>query len=57
VLQRVGLVAYKLKLSESSQIHLVFHVSQLKKAMGGKYSVTPYLQSELSVFQVLEQIL
>jgi hypothetical protein len=57
VLQRVGLVAYKLKLSKSSQILLVFHVSQLKKAMGGKYSVTPYLQSGLSVFQVLEQIL
>ena len=34
VQQKVGAVAYKLKLLSTAQIHDVFHVSQLKKCRG-----------------------
>ncbi|KAK4391075.1 hypothetical protein Sango_2170800 [Sesamum angolense] len=42
VLQRVGAIAYKLELPERTRIHLVFHVSQLKKKTGSS-SCAPYL--------------
>jgi hypothetical protein len=57
VIQHVGQVAYKLKLHESSHIHLVFHVSLLKKAIGQAVSGSPSLPSVLLEYQVPEQVL
>ncbi|KAI5423285.1 hypothetical protein KIW84_046321 [Lathyrus oleraceus] len=48
ILARVGAVSYKLKLPESARIHSVFHVSQLKKAVGN-YTVEPELPVGLEV--------
>lgn len=36
VLQQVGKVAFRLQLPEATRIHPIFHVSQLKKALGEK---------------------
>jgi hypothetical protein len=39
VLQKIGTMAYKLEFSASSRVHLVFHVSCLKKVIGDKIPV------------------
>ena len=39
VLQKFGTMAYKLELPTSSRVHLVFHVSCLKKVIGDKILV------------------
>lgn len=40
ITHRVGPVAYRLSLPESSSIHPVFHVSQLRKALGQEQAVS-----------------
>ena len=52
VLQNIGSLAYKLELPPSSHIHLVFHVSCLKKVIGTNIraqTVLPKLDKEGSI--------
>jgi hypothetical protein len=43
VLQRIGSMAYKLELPKSSCVHIVFHVSFLKKVIGNNILVQTIL--------------
>jgi hypothetical protein len=56
IVQKVGSVAYRLELTESSLVHPVFHVSQLKKAVGSKYLVSS-LPLDIQSLQVTEKVL
>jgi hypothetical protein len=54
IVDRIGAVAYRLALPPSNAIHLVFHVSQLKKFISDNTQVSTQLPDET---QVLEAIL
>ncbi|GMI79866.1 hypothetical protein HRI_001655900 [Hibiscus trionum] len=56
---RVGKVAYELQLHRYSKVHLVFHVSQLKKHIGGEphQSELPVIGSDGGIAKELVKIL
>jgi hypothetical protein len=60
IIKRIGFVAYKLSLPSTSKIHLVFHVSSLKKVVGHNYRVQntlPELDEEGSLWIQPKEIL
>ncbi|KAJ1256973.1 hypothetical protein BS78_K256300 [Paspalum vaginatum] len=57
ILQKHGSVAYKLKLPDSCSIHPIFHVSQLKAAVGQHQVLCPELPSEFSELQIPQKVL
>lgn len=60
IVQRIGQVAYRLQLPESSKIHPVFHVSQLKRALGpvpSSQTIPDQLTSDLELVAEPETLL
>ena len=59
VLQKIGTMAYKLELPASSRVHPIFHVSCLKKVIGGKLlsqTLLPELDKEGKIILELEAV-
>jgi len=55
VLQNIGTMAYKLDMPASSRVHLVFHVSCLKKVINDKLpiqTVLPKLEERKIIFEL-----
>jgi hypothetical protein len=56
IVSKIGTVAYKLPLPPSSAVHPVFHVSQLKRAVGSSVAVAQ-LPDQLDGLQIPEKVL
>lgn len=60
IIQKIGAVAYKLKLPHTCKVHPVFHVSQLKRAIGHQEtapSIPAQLTTELELLVEPEEVL
>lgn len=57
VLERIGQVAYKVKLPDTSTIYPVFHVSLLRKALKDNTQVSTVLPTDTNQFVIPAQIL
>ena len=57
IVDRIGRVAYKVALPETSTIHPVFHVSLLRKALRATEQVSPVLPVDTNQFAVPMQVL
>ena len=60
VLQNIGTMPYKLELPAASRVHLVFHVSCLKKVIGDKLpiqTILPELDEEGKIMFELEAVI
>jgi len=57
IMARVGSIAYKLQLLDTSAVHPVFHVSQLKRLVGDHHAVTPSIPDDSFQWSIAEKIL
>ena len=57
MLDKIGVVAYKLALPASTSIHLVFHVLQLKDAVLPHVQVSPSLPADIELPRVPMEVL